>query len=231
MSKFIVISGKKQSGKTTSAKYIKNEIQACRPEAMVEITSFASPIKEFCTDVLGLTKTQVYGTEEEKNSPTHIKWDTMPSEIRVRYGKPFDPEKNPEYKLLYQALGMNKNLMVPIKGPMTAREVMQILGTDIFRNFFDYDIWAKAPFNKNYGFTDFVIIDDCRFHNEADMALKHDATLIRLTRDVLGADQHISEKAMDDYPIQKYNDVIDNQKYTDIKELFKDLNIIINKLI
>jgi hypothetical protein len=114
---------------------------------------------------------------------------------------------------------------------MTAREVMQILGTDIFRNFFDYDVWAKAPFNKNWGFTDFVIIDDCRFHNEADMALKHDATLIRLTRDVLGADQHISEKAMDDYAWERYHHVIDNQKYIDIKRLFHDLNPIIRKLI
>lgn len=199
---FIVISGKKQSGKTTSAVFLEGLLTHLGWK--VKVTSFAEPIKEFCTDILGLTREQVYGTEEQKNSPTHIKWDTMPEEIRRRYAPPATNSMQAYTGEL------------PLKsGPMTAREVMQIFGTDIFRNFFDYDVWAKAPFNRFAFFHDydFVIIDDCRFPNEADIALKHGAVLIRLTRDVLGGDQHISEKAMDTYPTNKYTYVIDNQNY------------------
>ena len=72
-----------------------------------------------------------------------------------------------------------------------------------------------------------MIIDDCRFPNEADIALEHDAILIRLTRDVLGDDCHVSEKALDDYP-EKYTYFIDNDRYDDIRDLFKVLDKIVH---
>ena len=36
-------------------------------------------MKEFAVDVLGLEHNQVYGTNEEKNSPTHLLWENMPT--------------------------------------------------------------------------------------------------------------------------------------------------------
>jgi hypothetical protein len=110
---------------------------------------------------------------------------------------------------------------------MTAREVMQVFGTDIMRTYFDFDIWARAPFQK-YANSDYdiVIIDDCRFPNEADMALEHDALLIRLKRNVLGDDVHLSEKALDDYDESKYHYVIDNSEYS-LEELYKAVDSIL----
>jgi hypothetical protein len=216
MPNFIVISGRKQSGKTTSANYLKFLLENLGWE--VHITSFATPIKEFCKDILGLTHEQVYGTEEQKNTPTHIKWDTMPDEIKKRYGEfkdssSFAFEEKVALPLMpYHHYSASGGYIIAPTGPMTAREVMQIFGTDIFRNFFDYEIWAKAPFKKfKDSEFDFVIIDDCRFPNEAEASKAQDAVLIRLTRDVLGADQHISEKAMDDYPDNEYDMIIENQ--------------------
>ncbi len=36
-------------------------------------------MKEFAVDVLGLEYHQVYGTNKEKNSPTHLSWENMPT--------------------------------------------------------------------------------------------------------------------------------------------------------
>jgi hypothetical protein len=219
MVKFIVLAGKKQSGKTTAANFIKEIIEKFgyevdymyhvknQPDGFylkpmstpvrVIIESFATPIKKFCRDILGIKEEQICGAEEQKNSDTHIKWDTMPDEIRQRYGKDLPKGET--------VVGWHK---IPRKGPMTAREVMQIFGTDVMRNLFDYNIWAKVPFKKR--FEDYVIIDDCRFPNEADIALKHDALLIKLERNIL-EDIHLSEKALDNYPKENYSYIIDNK--------------------
>ena len=44
-----------------------------------KIYAFANVLKEFAVDVLGLEYNQVYGTNEEKNSPTHLLWENMPT--------------------------------------------------------------------------------------------------------------------------------------------------------
>ena len=256
MPKFIILSGKKQAGKTTCANFIKSYIEkqylktkkqeesircsdynekhnefslpglvGC-PTNLVKITSFATPIKQFCKDVLGLSHKQIYGTDAEKNTDTNIKWDTMPFEIRKEYGETL--HHNPP--ILGAVVGAGtKYFHTTIelkKGYMTAREVMQIFGTDIMRTFFDYDIWAKAPFKKDWGSAQFVIIDDCRFPNEADISLKNNGLLIRLTRNPL-QDTHKSELAMDDYDIDKYSYVIDNASSMSLETLD---NIICNIL-
>ena len=44
-----------------------------------KIYAFADVLKEFAVDVLGLEYHQVYGTNKEKNSPTHLSWENMPT--------------------------------------------------------------------------------------------------------------------------------------------------------
>lgn len=44
-----------------------------------KIYAFADVLKEFAVDVLGLEYNQVYGTNKEKNSPTHLLWENMPT--------------------------------------------------------------------------------------------------------------------------------------------------------
>jgi len=218
--KFIVLSGKKQAGKTTCANFIKTYINDVCPDLLVEITSFATPIKDFCSNILGLTEAQIFGNEADKNSLTSYLWDNMPQEIRERYEKFL-----PNHDLLSDLrMGGSASLgtTIDVRGPMTAREIMQVFGTDIMRNFFDKDIWAKVPFRKSWGNTDIVIIDDCRFPNEADSTLKNNGILIRLKRNPL-QDTHVSEIAMDDYDESKYTYVIDNTLYKNLKYLDIDV--------
>lgn len=224
MPRFIVLAGKKQAGKTTSANYIRERLLKWRRDLNIHVVSFATPIKEFCRDILGLTEAQIYGSDEEKNSPTVYTWDKMPDEIRIRYGRELTEFEVNTWK---SRTGFCDQTRVPATGPMTAREVMQIFGTDIFRNFFDYDVWAKAPFKKDWQCVDYVIIDDCRFPNEAGIAREHDALLIKLTRNVYVDDAHTSEKALDGYPEENYDVVIPNHLYKDINCLYKDLDKIV----
>ena len=221
MPKFVVISGKKQSGKTTAAKYIAKFLDISK------VVSFADPIKEFCRDILGLTEEQIYGTEEEKNSLTDIMWDKMPSEIRLRYDPATTPPKCDTcgHQEVYWTTGIHFGKT----GRMTAREVMQIFGTDVCRQSFGQNVWTDALFRK-YGSTlyKFIVVDDCRFPNELDAAIKHNAICIHLTRNVLGPDQHVSETALDGWVTEdKYDHIIDNQELT-IEETEKILRKIVD---
>ncbi len=217
MAKFIVISGKKQSGKTTAAKYMAGRLPTSK------VASFADPIKEFCQVSLGLTEAQIYGSDEDKNSYTDILWQNLPREIQWRY-VPTIPACSKCHQVPMFHIGNGVK-----EGPMTAREVMQIFGTDICRQSFGQDVWVNALFRK-YSNTlhKYIVVDDCRFPNELTAARKHKAVTIHLTRDVLGLDQHISEKALDGWITEdRYDHIIDNQDLT-IEETKAILKVIVD---
>ena len=82
-------------------------------------------------------------------------------------------------------------------GAMTAREVMQYVGTDFFRNIYP-DVWADSTIRriKSEG-TAFAVITDCRFPNEVDAIKKEGGKVIRLTRNGKADDDHSSEASLD----------------------------------
>ena len=110
-----------------------------------------------------------------------------------------------------------------IKGLMTARKVMQIFGTDIMRDKFDKDIWVKATMAMAKDRSeDIVMITDARFPNEIDAAKDKNILTIRLHRlNYPRTDEHQSETALDDYPIDKYSYYIEAK---DLPELFIQLD-------
>jgi len=163
MTLIIGISGKKQSGKSSLAKFI----QAClfkkkypdvydfvqRPDGTIQwrhkddttgeigepstvkykckIYSFADPLKQdVCMKVLGLSHEQCYGTEGQKNSLTRYRWDRFNEITRLSFAN----EKKDDYP-------------VPRAGFMTSREVLQVVGTEIFRKCFGEEIWVEATLN------------------------------------------------------------------------------------
>src|SRR5688572_6769865 len=74
----------------------------------VKIYSFSDPLKKFCIDVLGLDHIQCYGSDDDKNSLTHIIWDDMFEEIRQKYSRK----------------RRGSGSLKPASGKMTANEVM-----------------------------------------------------------------------------------------------------------
>lgn len=90
--------------------------------------------------------------------------------------------------------------------PMTNREFLQILGTEIGRNI-DKDIWVKSLF-RDYGKNSDWIIPDIRFINEAEAVRSRGGILIKVERNTGYVDNHASEHALDNYT--DFNYIIQN---------------------
>lgn len=154
----------------------------------VKAYSFADNLKQkVCIDVLGLSWEQCYGTDEQKNGKTHIKWEDVP--------KTYTGERKPMKK-----------------GYMTAREVMQYVGTDIFRRMYP-NVWIDSTLKKiEKEGPALAIITDCRFVNEAEAIKKAGGIVVKLTRQVGDGDTHQSESEIDQY--DEYDIVIENHDMT-----------------
>jgi hypothetical protein len=101
---------------------------------------------------------------------------------------------------------------------LTAREVMQMVGTDMFRAM-QTNVWSSATVRKIQQEKPTVaIIADCRFPNEVDAIRKVGGLVIKLTRNPYNSD-HLSEMALDDnrYDQNNFDLVIDN-RYLNIGE-------------
>lgn len=101
---------------------------------------------------------------------------------------------------------------------MSAREVMQFIGTDIFRKMKN-DVWSSATIKRiKQDSMDIAIIADCRFPNEVQAVKDAGGYVIKLTRNPFNSD-HESEVALDEihYP-QKNFDLIINNAYLSIDE-------------
>ena len=100
-------------------------------------------------------------------------------------------------------------------GLMTAREILQVVGTDIFRNYFDTGIWVKATMREIEKDPCLVaLISDVRFPEEVDIINENNGYIFQLTRDVCKIDAHISEKALNNYDFNRIGNryfIIDNK--------------------
>tara|TARA_R110000824_G_scaffold316446_4_gene503669 strand:- start:255 stop:1037 length:783 start_codon:yes stop_codon:yes gene_type:complete len=147
----------------------------------IKAYSFADMLKlNVCVDVLGLKYEQCYGTDDQKNTPTHINRESFAG--------------------------------IDGTGPMTAREVMQYVGTDFFRKIYP-NVWADSTIRRIKGEgTAFAIITDCRFPNEVDAIKNEGGKVIRLTRNGNADDNHPSEAALDkeNYDWSNFDFVLDN---------------------
>tara|TARA_Y100000385_G_scaffold291743_1_gene371917 strand:- start:30832 stop:31563 length:732 start_codon:yes stop_codon:yes gene_type:complete len=131
----------------------------------------------------------------------------------------------------------NKNELVNCFWPdtnkqMTAREVMQYVGTDIFRKM-QNNVWAdsallKIKKNKT---CNLAIITDCRFPNEVEAVKKSGGQIVRLCRNQHGS-VHSSESALDkdNYDWSNFDHIVDNSE-TSINEYLSLLLPIVEKYI
>jgi len=107
---------------------------------------------------------------------------------------------------------------------LTAREVMETVGTDIFRNL-KRDVWTASTINLiKKDNPDIAIIMDCRFPDEVDAIKNENGFVARLTRDIFKANNFI-ENALDKdkYNWANFDTVIDNSNISKIeKELILD---------
>lgn len=186
----------------------------------VKLYSFADLLKKHvCIDILGLTYEQCYGTDDEKNLKTHLRWEDMPGVITECTPDFSDDEEfekfggrlGPYYKILRDGTIYHR------PGFMTAREVMQFVGTGIIRKMYK-NVWVDATMRKiQKDAPTMAIITDVRFQNEVEGIISAtepmNGKVIRLTRDIYkGQDTHPSEVDLDNY--NKFSATIDNDNMT-----------------
>jgi len=211
----LAVSGKKQSGKTSLCNFLKtyyaikyenkkftyNQLEDGNIEIFLDkrrlpsnfeisndckVFSFADPLKELCQYILDITYDQCNGTDEDKNTLTKYIWNNIPENIKKKYKE----------KGGYPT------------GQLTAREVMQIVATDIFRTYFDKNIWVNSCFKKIYqSNVKVALISDCRFKSEVENIIENKGYIIRLSR-IADGDCHESEKDLDSFDWNSYEDNI-----------------------
>lgn len=182
----------------------------------VKIYSYADELKQLCINVLGLSYEQCYGTDADKDSLTHLNWENMPGTITKETLEPewgnmlcdwfpenidyYGPKGDAREDIIIRlADGLKRiNLIYHQPGPMTGREVMQYVGTEIFRKMYG-QVWVDATIRKiEADNPTMAIICDVRFINEVEGIQNRDGKVIRLLRSI-ATDEHESETALDDY--------------------------------
>lgn len=171
----------------------------------VKVYALADTLKEMSISILGLKEEQVFGSDKDKNSKTNLRWEDMPGVI-----SPGDLRKKGFTKEQASALG----LMVHAKGKMTAREVLQYVGTDIFRKM-NHNVWLDSFFSKvESDNSEVALVSDVRFTNEVEGIQGKGGYVIGLGRDIYdGKDSHSSESEVDE-ALSMCDTVIDNTKLT-----------------
>ena len=176
----ILMCGRKRTGKETAFKTLRDLLLSKNPSLNIQEFQFSTPLKKFCIETLGLRWEHCYGSDQERESPTQYVWGdgyAASLELCEKYGKKFGT-------------------------PMSGREVLQVVGTDLFRNLFSKDIWAKAGLRSAAeSDADVAVFTDVRFENEIQASREFpcfDKQLnIRLYRETGLEDSHNSESALD----------------------------------
>ena len=149
-----------------------------------KIYAFADTLKEFAVDVLGLEYNQVYGTNQEKNSPTHLRWENMPGIVTK---KVFTQSSYVGYEDEITGITYHE------PGPMTGREVLQYFGSDVCRNMYE-NIWFDACIRRiRKDNPELALISDVRFPNEIKGLQEEGGIVFGLPRDLFN-DSHKSEQ-------------------------------------
>jgi hypothetical protein len=209
----------------------------------VKLYSFADSLKQMCVELFEIPHGCVWGTDDQKNTlQEHLLWENMlgvivPQEANFLFNETsggyncvdmLTPSVTDEefIKRKFEGiLSFDDGLFLIHKpGPMTAREFMQFLGTDVMRKMYG-PIWINSCIKRiQQEQSELAIIADIRFPNEAEAITKIGGDLWRLNRVPFSDDKHSSETALDDYP---FKTVIDNaDKSVDhlvesVKQLFR----------
>ena len=233
----IAVSGKKQSGKDTTAAFLRDLISQHTPRYKVSLMAFASPLKRLLSILTGPTRVQVSDMEtdhqKENTFPTFV---DHPPRIDAIYRTFFDDYNFAEQRAkLATFLGKSEedlsttiveaiqdflNMVKMSSEPVSVRRSLQWLGTDAFRKRIDAFWVGFMALNALRDIDEgrIVIITDARFLNEMKFVESYGGVSVRVTRPMAAGSKlsqvHASETELDNYAFNYY---IPNDK--DLKAL------------
>lgn len=196
----ILMSGKMRVGKNVAADYI---IEKFKDKKMkVETDLFAHDLKHNCKDdfkkLAHVLNTYADGLESVLQTFADIMCD----------GVVFNSLKS-----AINSIRVKDENYFEDKNAVT-RALLQIYGTEIFRDRVDKDYWAKQVRNRAIkSKADVIVVTDARFPNEINVfedvnSDEIKVISIRVERDTGIIDEHESETALDGY--KEWNYIIDN---------------------
>lgn len=210
MTRILGLGGKLGSGKSTVANFlVRNAEELFGKGAVVKRYSFAFSLKNFLVEYLDVNPAHVFGTQEEKNQHTHLLWENMPhyEEIRAKVYAActktcfVDGIDCDDANAYWEAINAEVEKRVP-KGPMTGREVLEQIGTEVMRRIYG-PVWINICIKqiKREAHT-LAVIDDMRFPNEAEAIRSAGGRLVHLNRttEEAGLNTHASNTSLDNYP-------------------------------
>ena len=224
MTKIIGISGKKQSGKTTVGNFLfgcammsnsvvdyaeineKGELVVPYEDVSGETKPCVFPVDSSHPAMVSYMRENIWHDLKIYNFADNLKRlciDILGLTERQCYGT--EEEKNSLTNInlqdcIFDTMRSRK---------MTAREVMQYVGTDFFRRIYP-QVWVDSTIRKiQKESPNLAVVVDCRFENEVKGIQEVGGKVIRLSRNIFGdSDQHSSETALDNY--EGFDAVIDN---------------------
>jgi hypothetical protein len=182
---------------------------------------FGNLLKDVLITVFGLNREEIYGSDEDKNKLSPIKWENVYRILPHLKPKTEKKEKKSLKDKMVEARSegleiTTTELKVKESEPvqpefLTNREVMEIFGTDICRSLYNL-CWVEPLFKQItlQGYP-LVVISDCRNQDEIEYARALGARVIRLTRNPHNGG-HSIETALDNY--EGFDYVIDNENMT-----------------
>lgn len=167
--------------------YVKDASRKIWP--IIKPYHFADTLKEVCVAVFGLDRSEIYGTDDDKNKLCKIRWVDMGKLITL----PKRTKDNPRPEF------------------MTNREFMEYYGTNVCRSLNNL-CWIESCFKRVIGDGyPLAVVPDCRFPDEVEYAQNIGAKVIRLTRQPHEA-THSAETSLLTY--DGFDKVIDNTNMT-----------------
>jgi hypothetical protein len=160
----------------------------------VKVFSFADKLKWSVVHIFGIDESLVFGSEKDKATETHIKWDDLKKFMStVEIGNLKKSDKH------------GKNL--------TVRELLQEFGTRVCRTM-DDDCWIRGTMRSiDQLDSRYSVIDDLRFNNEAKAVKKKGGLIIRCEGGL--QDEHSSEVGIDDkyvdFTVSKDKNTLDSK--------------------
>ena len=132
----------------------------------IRLYAIARKLKDLSIDLFGLDKELVFGSDEDKNKKTSLRWQDMPTATKK-------------------------------KGKMSIREVLQYLGTDLFRKMSN-NIWVDSCISQiQRESPELALVCDVRFENEVRALQKAGGYVVGLTRCKDADDCHDSETSVE----------------------------------
>lgn len=186
---------------------------------------FATYLKQFCIEVLGLPAELVNGTQEDKNQLSHILWEQCPGVITNKslYNSITKHIQRKSIQTEYK--DQNFSLVYHEPGFMTVREVLQFFGTEVCRSMYN-NCWVQSMMNQiNRENPVFAFISDARFDNEFEAIKSNGGTLIKVDRPSQPS-FHSSESYLNTYSEWDY--IIDNNG--SLQDLYSKLDVALREL-